>query len=167
MDRHKNPPTREIVGREREGGKEGPERLRYRAGKREGGGNCILYTIMSRLHQHLEVISMGRRVDLAALQRMQNRAMRWVRGEGMRAFRTEAALESLAWLDVGQTAAKVTIMTALKVLREGKQEDLVDRLAKRDKRGDLKVKNVSKAEFLGMSSWMRKAWSTRARRWLS
>ena len=40
----------------------------------------------------------------------------------------------LAWLDVGQTAAKATIMTALKVLREGKQEDLVDRLAKRDKK---------------------------------
>ena len=37
--------------------------------------------IMSRLHQHLEVISMGRMVDQAALQRMQNRAMRWVRGE--------------------------------------------------------------------------------------
>ena len=61
----------------------------------------------------------------------------------MRAFRTEAALESLAWLDVGQTAAKATIMTALKVLREGKQEDLVDRLARRDKRGDMKLDEES------------------------
>ena len=33
----------EIRAREREGGKEGPDRLRYRGGKREGGGNCILY----------------------------------------------------------------------------------------------------------------------------
>ena len=32
-----------LVAREQEGGKEGPDRLRYRAGKREGGGNCILY----------------------------------------------------------------------------------------------------------------------------
>ena len=121
---------------------------------------------MSRLHQHLEVISMGRRVDLAALQRMQNRAMRWVRGKGMRALGTEAALEGLAWPDVGQITAKATIMIALKALREGKQEDLVDRLARRDKRGVMKIKSVSKAEFLGMSTWMRKAGSTRARRWL-
>ena len=65
--------------------------------------------IMSRLHQHLEVVSMGRRVDLAALQRMQNKTMRWIRGEGMRAFRVESALESLGWLDVGQTAAKAIV----------------------------------------------------------
>ena len=36
--------------------------------------------ILSRLHQHLEVISMGRRVDLEALQRVQNMAMLWVGG---------------------------------------------------------------------------------------
>ena len=284
----------EIRAREREGGKEGPDRLQYRGGRREGGGNCVLYAddtsatqtgelwpqlevklmrmlkplfeemklgrlkvnedktslillgsrparkrliegggertltlagetitpkskakslgliisedmnwtdevetriakcslklrslmrlkgvvnqdqrktlaqgvIMSRLHQHLEVVSMGRRVDLAALQRMQNRTMRWIRGEGMRAFRTEAALESLGWLDVGQTAAKATIITAMKVMYEGKQEDLQERISVKDKKGRMKVKNVSKTEFLSMNSWMRKAWSTRARRWL-
>ena len=95
--------------------------------------------IMSRLHQHLEVVSMGRRVDLAALQRMQNRTMRWIRGEGMRAFRTESALESLGWLDVGQTAAKATIITALKVMYEGKQEDLQERISVKDKKGRMKV----------------------------
>ena len=31
--------------------------------------------ILSRLHQHLEIVSMGRKVDLEALQRMQNAAM--------------------------------------------------------------------------------------------
>ena len=35
--------TGEIQAREQEGGKEGPDRLRYRAGKKEGEGNCILY----------------------------------------------------------------------------------------------------------------------------
>ena len=30
----------------------------------------------------------------------------------------------------------------------------------------MKIKSVSKAEFLSMSNWIRKAWSTRARRWL-
>ena len=109
---------------------------------------------------------MGRRVDLAVLQRMQNKTMRWIRGEGMRAFRTESALESLGWLDVGQTVAKATIITALKVLYEGKQDDLLERIAVKDKKGGTKVKNVSKTEFLSMNNWMRKAWSTRARRWL-
>ena len=41
-DRHLRQ-TGEIQAREWEGGKEGPDRLRYRAVKREGGGNCILY----------------------------------------------------------------------------------------------------------------------------
>ena len=35
--------TRELIGGERKGRKEGPDRLRYRAGKKGGGGNCILY----------------------------------------------------------------------------------------------------------------------------
>ena len=47
----------------------------------------------------------------------------------MRAFRTESALESLGWLDVVQTAAKATMITALKILYEGKQEDLLERIA--------------------------------------
>ena len=34
--------------------------------------------ILSRLHQHLEVISMGRKVDIEALQRVQNQAMMWI-----------------------------------------------------------------------------------------
>ena len=48
--------------------------------------------VLSRLHQHLKVISKGRRADLARLQRIQNR---------------------------GMTAARATIMTAMKVVYEG------------------------------------------------
>ena len=62
----------------------------------------------------------------------------------MRAFRTATALESLGWLDAGQTAAKATIMTALKVLHESKQEDLLERIAVKDKRGVMKVKTSEK-----------------------
>ena len=122
--------------------------------------------ILSRLNQHLEVVSMGRRADLAKLQRMQNRTMRWVTGEGMRAFRTERSLKNLNWLDVGQAAAKATILAAMKVAHGGTQEDLEGRLGKRDKTGKLRIKNVSKAELQGMNMWVRKAWSTRARRWM-
>jgi hypothetical protein len=43
---------------------------------------------------------------------------------------------------------------------------LEERLGKRDKAGKLRVKNVSKAELQGMNMWVRKAWSTRARRWM-
>ena len=107
--------------------------------------------ILSRLNQHLEVVSMGRRVDLAKLQSMQNRTMRWVTGEGMRAFRTERSLRNLNWLDVGQSAAKATILAAMKVAHGGAHEDLEVRLGKRDKAGKLRVKNVSKAELQGIN----------------
>ena len=50
-----------------------------------------------RIGQHLEVTSMGRRAELETLQRMQNKAMRWVGGLGMRSFRSEEALEMLGW----------------------------------------------------------------------
>ena len=81
--------------------------------------------ILSRLHQHLEIVSMGRKVDLEALQRMQNAAMMWVGGEGRRAFRVEKAKEKTGWLDVGQVAAKATILQAMKVVYEDKQEGLL------------------------------------------
>ena len=84
--------------------------------------------ISSRLNQHLEVISMGRRLDLAKLQRMQNRTMRWIQEEGMRAFRSEKSLKKLNWLDIGQAAAKATIMAAMEVAYEGSQEDLEQKL---------------------------------------
>ena len=122
--------------------------------------------ILSVLHMHLEIISMGRRVDLDALQRVQNAAMMWVGGEGRRAFRVEKAKEQTGWLDIGQVAAKATILQAMKVMYEDKQEGLMEKIATKDKQGRPRVKNVSKEELEKMSVWMRKSWSTRARRWL-
>ena len=72
--------------------------------------------ILSRLHQHLDVVSMGRKADLEALQRVQNQAMLWIGGEGRRAFRIDVSLEKLGWLDIGQIAAKSSIMASLKVI---------------------------------------------------
>merc|ERR1719239_1829331 len=122
--------------------------------------------ILSILHMHLEIISMGRRVDLDALQRVQNAAMMWVGGEGRRAFRVEKAKEQTGWLDIGQVAAKATILQAMKVMYEDKQEGLLEKIATKDKQGKPRMKNVSKEELEKMSLWMRKSWSTRARRWL-
>merc|ERR1712020_391008 len=48
----------------------------------------------------------------------------------------------------------------------GDESNFDGRLMKRDKAGKLRVKNVSKAELQGMNMWVRKAWSTRARRWM-
>ena len=59
---------------------------------------------------------MGRKADLEALQRVQNQAMLWIGGEGRRAFRIDVSLEKLGWLDIGQIAAKSSIMAALKVI---------------------------------------------------
>ena len=75
--------------------------------------------IHNRLHQHLEVISMGRKADIEALQRVQNQAMMWIGGEGRRAFRIDKSLERFGWLDIGQTAAKANILSALKVIHSG------------------------------------------------
>ena len=103
--------------------------------------------ILSRLHQHLEIVSMGRKVDLEALQRMQNATNMWVGGEGRRAFRVETAKEKTGWLDVGQVAAKATILQAMKVMYEDKQEGLLEKIATKDKQGRPRVKNVSKEEL--------------------
>ena len=122
--------------------------------------------VLSRLHQHLEVVSMGRRVDVEALQRVQNQAMMWIGGEGKRAFRINHSLDRLRWLDIGQTAAKASILSALKVIQSGTMQDLLDKIAKVDKKGVTRIKNVSEEEFRKMNPWKRKSWSTRVRRWL-
>ena len=69
----------------------------------------------------------------------------------MRAFRTETALEDLVWLDIGQTATKATIMSALKVLYKENEEGLPERIATREKRGRARVKNVCKFDLQKMS----------------
>ena len=109
---------------------------------------------------------MGRKVDVEALQRVQNQAMQWIGGEGRRAFRIARSLDRLGWLDIGQTAAKATILSALKVIKSGSMQDLLDRIAKVDKKGVTRIRNVSEEEFMKMNPWKRKSWSTRARRWL-
>ena len=78
---------------------------------------------------------MGRRVDIEALQRVQNQAMMWIGGEGRRAFRIYRSLDRLGWLDIGQTAAKTSILNALKVIKSGTMQDLLDKIAKVDKKG--------------------------------
>ena len=89
--------------------------------------------ILSRLHQHLDVVSMGRKADLEALQRVQNQAMLWIGGEGRRAFRIDVSLEKLGWLDIGQIAAKSSIMAALKVIHSGSMTSLLEKIVKVDK----------------------------------
>ena len=108
---------------------------------------------------------MGRKVDIEALQRVQNQAMMWmIGGEGRRAFRIERSLDKLGWLDIGQTAAKASILTALKVIHSGTMTELLNKIAKVDKKGVIRIKGISEEEFKKINSWKRKSWSTRARR---
>ena len=102
--------------------------------------------ILSRLHQHLEVVSMGRRVDIEALQRVENQAMMWIGGEGRRAFRIDRSLDRLGWLDIGQTAAKAYILNALKVIQSGTMQDLLDKIAKVDKKGVTRINKLASLE---------------------
>ena len=52
--------------------------------------------------------------------------MIWWGGDGSRAFRTGAASDRTGWLDVGQVAEKATIMSAMKVKSQEKQERLLE-----------------------------------------
>ena len=103
---------------------------------------------------------MGRKVDTTTI------AMMWIGGEGRRAFRIERSLDRLGWLDIGQTAAKATILSALKVIHSGTMTDLQNKIAKVDKKGVTRIKGMSEEEFKKMNPWKRKSWSTRSRRWL-
>ena len=87
---------------------------------------------------------MGRKVDIEALQRVQNQAMMWIGGEGRRAFRIERSLDRLGWLDIGQTAAKASILNALKVIHSGTMADLLNKIAKVDKKGVIRIKGISR-----------------------
>ena len=48
----------------------------------------------------------------------------------------------------------------------GQTRGTIEKIATKDKQGRPRVKNVSKEELERISVWMRKSWSTRARRWL-
>ena len=67
--------------------------------------------------------------------------MMWVGGEGRRAFRVEKSKEQTGWLDIGQVAAKATILQAMKVMYEDKQEGLLEKIATKDKQGRPRIKN--------------------------
>ena len=58
-------------------------------------------------------------------------------GEGRRAFRIDRSLDRLGWLDIGQTAAtaaKASILNALKVIHSGTMPDLLNKIARVDKK---------------------------------
>ena len=44
--------------------------------------------------------------------------------------------------------------------------DLLNKIARVDKKGVIRIKTISEEEFKRMNPWKKKAWSTRVRRWL-
>ena len=90
------------------------------------------------------MISIGRRVVLDGLQRMQNATMLWVGGEGRKTFRINDSQERLGWLDIGQVAAKASILAPLKVIQETQQGSLQEKIIKRDKKGLVRVKQCQR-----------------------
>ena len=78
--------------------------------------------------------------------------------------KVEKSKKETGWLDGGQVAVKATILSAMRVMFEEKQQGLLEKIATRGKYGKHKVENVSKEELEKMNIWMRKSWSTRAQR---
>ena len=59
-------------------------------------------------------------------------------------FRIDTSQERLCWLDVGQVAAKASILAALKVIHEKQQGSLEEKIVRRDKKGLVRVKQCQK-----------------------
>ena len=51
-------------------------------------------------------------------------------------------LERRGWLDIGQTAAKASILAALKVIHSGSMTSLLEKIVKIDKKGVVRVRPV-------------------------
>ena len=99
------------------------------------------------------------------LQGVQSAAARWVSQTRKRDWRLKSGLKKLGWLSICQKAAYMSIIMAMKVLKNEKPERLFEALTDiRD--GITQRKIVNERQFLQMKLTTRKSWSWRSLRWL-
>ena len=121
--------------------------------------------ILPRLSYSLEITSTGRKVDMERLQAIQSSAARWVNQTRKKDWRLKSGLKKLGWLSICQKAAYMSILMAMKVLKNEKPERLFESLTEiRD--GTVQRKIVNERQFMQMKLTTRKSWSWRSLRWL-
>ena len=122
--------------------------------------------ILPRLFYCLEKTSTGLKANMEKLQGIESAAARWVLQRRRRDWSLRSGLKQLGWLSVCQQAAYQTVRLALKVLNEKKPERLYQCLTE-TKDGQRKRKIIDEEKFMRLKQTTRKAWSSRALRWIN
>ena len=122
--------------------------------------------ILPRLTYSLEITSTGRKCDMERLQSVQSAAARWVNQTRKKDWRLKRGLKNLGWLSICQKAAYMSILMAMKILKNKKPERLYQALTKEEEGGSRQRKTVNEQQFLKMKLTTRKSWSWRSLRWL-
>ena len=121
--------------------------------------------IISRLSYCLEITSTGRKSDMERLQGVQSAAARWISQTRRRDWRLKQGLKKLGWLSMCQRAAYMSILSAMKILKNKKPERLYEVLTEENE-GHRQRKIVNEPKFLKLKMTTRKSWSWRSLRWL-
>ena len=114
--------------------------------------------ILPRLYYCLETTSTGLKSNMERLQGVQSAAARWV-------LQIRKGLKKLGWLSVCQQAAYQTVKMALQILKRKTPERLYEILTSM-KSGQRVRKELSEDNIKRLKLSTRKAWSTRALRWI-
>ena len=105
--------------------------------------------ILSRLTYSLQITSTGRKYNTERLQGVQSAAARWVTQNRKRDWRLKKGLKKLGWLSVCQKVAYMSILMAIKILKNERERKI-----------------VNEHQFLKMKLTTGKSWSWRSLRWL-
>ena len=122
--------------------------------------------ILPRLFYCLETVSTGTKANMEKLQGVESAAARWVLQTRRRDWSLRGGLKQLGWLSVCQQAAYQTVKLALKVLKEKRPERLYMCLTELND-GQRERKIFDEGKFMKLKQTTRKAWSSRALRWIN
>ena len=121
--------------------------------------------ILPRLYYCLETTSTGLKANMEQLQGVQSAAARWVLQLRRRDWSLRHGLKKLGWMSVCQQAAYQTVKIAIQVLQKRTPERLYESLT-HIKDGQRVRRVFSEDDIKQLKLSTRKAWSTRALRWL-
>ena len=121
--------------------------------------------VLSRLFYCLETTSTGLKSNMERLQGVQSAAARWVLQVRRRDWSLRGGMKKLGWLSICQQAAYQSVKLAIKILQSRKPERLYESLT--HIQNGLRVRKVwTVEELMRLNLSTRKAWSTRALRWI-
>ena len=106
----------------------------------------------------LETTPTGKKYDIEGLQSVQSAAARWVTQTRKKDWRLRGALKKIGLLSLCQKAAYMSILMAIKILKNKKPERLNQALTE-TRAGFTQRKGVNEQRFMKMKLTTRKSWS--------